>query len=107
MHILLIKKCFFLLKHTGRNFFKIDEFDGPCLAHRLHGIDDVVLQRVDPVLLVQPDRPHGLLAHGTLVGVSGTLKLKNKKFRTREKDNNITLHFLFLEIQMDAVAIIE
>ena len=64
-----------LLKPTSRHFFKVNEFDGPGFAHGPHGVDDVVLQRVDPVLLVQTDRAHGLLAHGTLVSVSGTLKL--------------------------------
>ena len=59
---------------TGRHFFKVDEFDGSGFTHRLHGVDDIVLQRVDPVLLVQADRSHGLLTHGTLVGVARTLE---------------------------------
>ena len=48
---------------------KVYELDGSGLDHGAHGIDEVVHQRVDPVLLVERDRPHGLLAHGALVGV--------------------------------------
>ena len=58
---------------TGRHFLKVDKFDGSCFAHWLHGVDDVVLQCVDSVLLVQTDSAHGLLAHGGLVRVAGRL----------------------------------
>ena len=61
---------------TGRHFFEVDKFDGSGFTHWLHRVNDVVLERVDPVLLVQADRAHGLLAHGTLIRVARTLKLR-------------------------------
>ncbi len=51
----------------------MNKLNSPGLDHGLHRIHQVVHQRVNPVLLVVRNRAHGLLAHSTLIGVTGTL----------------------------------
>ena len=63
-----IKKSRPRSKHTYTDL-EVYELYGPGLDHGAHGVDQVVHERVDAVLLVEGDGAHGLLPHGTLVGV--------------------------------------
>mmetsp|Transcript_35925 Transcript_35925/g.103237 ORF Transcript_35925/g.103237 Transcript_35925/m.103237 type:complete len:335 (-) Transcript_35925:327-1331(-) len=58
---------------AGRQLLEVDKLDGFGFAKRFLRVDEEVEQRVAPCELVGGDGPHGLLAHGTLVGVARTL----------------------------------
>jgi hypothetical protein len=74
---------------------EIDEVQSAGLDHRLLRVDHGVQDRVESLVLVECRGADGLLPHGTLVSVSGTLvvvRVGNQASHHSEDGEGVDLH---------------